>query len=89
MDKTNKDHPQIISSDNCQGKILMIIFITILKCSSKHLFFNTDTTEESSKSVKGMYENIMQERIAYFRKEQEQLKKYIYRRASQDQTNKE
>ncbi|KAH0689449.1 hypothetical protein KY289_016807 [Solanum tuberosum] len=66
MDKTNKDHPQIISSDNCQ-----------------------DTTEESSKSVKGMYENIMQERIAYFRKEQEQLKKYIYRRASQDQTNKE
>jgi len=87
--KKYKDGPQIISSENCQGKILMIIFMTILNCSSKYLFLNTDTIEQSSKSVKVMYENIMQERIAYFRKEQEQLKKNIYRGVSQDQTNKE
>ena len=35
-----------------------------------------------------MYENIMQERLTYFIKEQEQLKKYIHKGASEDQPNK-
>lgn len=67
----------------------MIIFITILNSSSKYLFYNTNTIEDSSKSVKLVYENIMQQRIAYLRKKQEQLKKYTYRRTSKDKTNKE
>jgi len=58
------DHPQQISLENCQDKILMLIFITILSCISiqltKHLFLNTYATEKSSKAVKVMYENIMQ-----------------------------